>query len=172
MKALLGVELPVVEVMEAYRRLQFAPVLKGEVIECTVSSARLDINIEPDLIEEAIRVILDPAADTGRLGGRYFEVESGAVVSYRVRRIPLAMAVSFVAGSVSSLLGVGGGILKVPALNVWCGVLDYPQYTRPAEFRGLKVPEVLLSGDHKAISRWRQEQRQQRTRERRNDLLS
>jgi uncharacterized membrane protein YfcA len=67
-------------------------------------------------------VVLDPAADTGRLGGRYYEAESGAVVSYSVKRVPLALAVSFVAGSVSSLLGVGGGILKVPALNVWCGV--------------------------------------------------
>jgi uncharacterized membrane protein YfcA len=67
-------------------------------------------------------VILDPDADTGRLGGRYHEAESGSVVSYSVKRIPLALAVSFVAGSVSSLLGVGGGILKVPALNVWCGV--------------------------------------------------
>jgi hypothetical protein len=67
-------------------------------------------------------VILDPDADTGRLGGRYHDAESGGVVSYRVKRLPLAMAVSFVAGSVSSLLGVGGGILKVPALNIWCGV--------------------------------------------------
>lgn len=57
MKALLGIELPVDEVMEAYRRLGFAPVLKSETIECTAPSARLDINIEPDLIEEAIRVI-------------------------------------------------------------------------------------------------------------------
>jgi uncharacterized membrane protein YfcA len=71
---------------------------------------------------ERRNVILDPGADPGRLGGRYDEAESGAVVSYRVRRVPLAMAVSFVAGSVSSLLGVGGGILKVPALNAWCGV--------------------------------------------------
>jgi hypothetical protein len=71
---------------------------------------------------ERRNVILDPAADPGRLGGRYYEAESGAVVSYQVRRVPLAMVVSFVAGSVSSLLGLGGGILKVPALNIWCGV--------------------------------------------------
>jgi uncharacterized protein len=71
---------------------------------------------------ERRNVILDPDADTGRLGGRYFEAESGAIVSYTVKRVPLAMAVSFVAGSVSSLLGVGGGILKVPALTAWCGV--------------------------------------------------
>ncbi|RPJ84677.1 MAG: sulfite exporter TauE/SafE family protein [Acidobacteria bacterium] len=67
-------------------------------------------------------VILDPSAQPGRLGGRYFEDESGAVVTYRVKRLPLAMFVSFLAGSVSSLLGLGGGILKVPALNAWCGV--------------------------------------------------
>jgi tRNA (guanine37-N1)-methyltransferase len=51
------------------------------------------------------------------------------------------------------------------------GLLEYPQYTRPAEFRGLKVPEVLLSGNHAAIARWRVEQAQERTRERRPDLL-
>jgi uncharacterized protein len=60
--------------------------------------------------------------DIGRLGGRYFDDEAGAVVAYRVKRVPVALVVSFVAGSVSSLLGVGGGILKVPALNSWCGV--------------------------------------------------
>lgn len=71
---------------------------------------------------ERRNVILDPGSDPGRLGGRFFEAESDAVVTYRVKRVPLAMMVSFVAGSVSSLLGVGGGILKVPVLNAWCGV--------------------------------------------------
>jgi tRNA (guanine37-N1)-methyltransferase len=51
------------------------------------------------------------------------------------------------------------------------GMLDAPQYTRPAEFRGLRVPDVLLSGNHADIERWRQEQRALRTRERREDLL-
>lgn len=51
------------------------------------------------------------------------------------------------------------------------GMLDYPHYTRPREWMGLPVPPVLLSGDHAAIERWRQEQSQQRTRERRPDLL-
>ncbi|MDZ8067870.1 MAG: tRNA (guanosine(37)-N1)-methyltransferase TrmD [Nostoc sp. DedQUE08] len=51
------------------------------------------------------------------------------------------------------------------------GLLDYPQYTRPANFRGLKVPDVLLSGNHAAIARWRYEQQIQRTRDRRPDLL-
>lgn len=51
------------------------------------------------------------------------------------------------------------------------GLLEYPQYTRPAEFRGMKVPEVLLSGNHAEIAKWRSEQSRLRTLERRPDLL-
>ncbi len=51
------------------------------------------------------------------------------------------------------------------------GWLEYPQYTRPAEFRGMKVPEVLLSGNHAEIARWRAEQARIRTKEQRPDLL-
>jgi tRNA (guanine37-N1)-methyltransferase len=51
------------------------------------------------------------------------------------------------------------------------GLLEYPQYTRPADFRGMKVPEVLLSGNHAEIARWRDEQARLRTEERRPDLL-
>ena len=49
--------------------------------------------------------------------------------------------------------------------------LDYPQYTKPTEFEGMKVPPVLLSGNHQRIAEWRQEQAEKRTRERRPDLL-
>jgi tRNA (guanine37-N1)-methyltransferase len=52
------------------------------------------------------------------------------------------------------------------------GLLDAPQYTRPAEFRNMRVPDVLLSGNHEEIERWRQEQRSQRTRQRRMDLMN
>jgi len=51
------------------------------------------------------------------------------------------------------------------------GLLDAPSYTRPPEFRGMKVPEVLLSGDHKKIAQWREEQRKEKTKKRRKDLL-
>jgi tRNA (guanine37-N1)-methyltransferase len=52
------------------------------------------------------------------------------------------------------------------------GLLDSPQYTRPAEFREMRVPDVLMSGNHEDIERWRQEQRLARTRQRRTDLMN
>jgi tRNA (guanine37-N1)-methyltransferase len=51
------------------------------------------------------------------------------------------------------------------------GLLEYPQYTRPATFRGLDVPPILTSGDHGAVARWREAQAKERTRRRRPDLL-
>ena len=52
------------------------------------------------------------------------------------------------------------------------GLLEYPQYTKPREFMGLSVPEVLISGDHKKVDQWRLEQAQKITRQRRPDLLN
>ncbi|MCH8830118.1 MAG: tRNA (guanosine(37)-N1)-methyltransferase TrmD [Planctomycetes bacterium] len=51
------------------------------------------------------------------------------------------------------------------------GLLEYPQFTRPREFRGMKVPDILFSGDHEKIARWRHEQSLQRTQQRRGDLF-
>jgi uncharacterized membrane protein YfcA len=67
-------------------------------------------------------VILDSSVEPGRYGGRFHDEESGQDVVYRVRRLPVALVGSFFAGNVSSLLGIGGGVLKVPLLNAWCGV--------------------------------------------------
>lgn len=55
--------------------------------------------------------------------------------------------------------------------SISSGLLEYPQYTRPYEFHGVKVPDVLISGHHGNIERWRREQAEKRTRERRPDLL-
>ena len=51
------------------------------------------------------------------------------------------------------------------------GLLDFPHYTRPADFRGMKVPDVLLSGHHKEIEKWRRDEQRRRTEARRPDLL-
>ena len=68
------------------------------------------------------RNVLEASADPGRLGGRYHDDESGREVVYRVKRLPVALTASWVAGYISGAFGLGGGILKVPVLNVWCGV--------------------------------------------------
>lgn len=68
------------------------------------------------------------------------------------------------------LPGVVGNPDSVAHESFRDGLLEEPVYTKPAEYRGLRVPEVLLSGDHARIQAWREEQRRLRTRERRPDL--
>ena len=68
--------------------------------------------------------------------------------------------------------GVVGGDQSVEADSFTRGLLDYPQNTRPAEFDGRKVPDVLLSGHHAEIRKWRRETALRRTAERRPELLA
>ena len=66
---------------------------------------------------------------------------------------------------------LGGGEPAAEEESFSSGKLEYPQYTRPPEFRGMKVPDILFSGDHGKIAQWRHEQALRRTAERRSDLL-
>jgi tRNA (guanine37-N1)-methyltransferase len=79
-------------------------------------------------------------------------------------------ALALINGVVRLLPGTVGKEESLKAESFETGLLDYPQYTRPANFRGWEVPEVLLSGNHQEIARWRREQQIQRTKERRPDL--
>lgn len=81
-------------------------------------------------------------------------------------------AMVIIEGVIRTLPGVVGDDASVAADSFSTGVLDYPQYTRPAEFRGRAVPEVLLSGHHEEIRRWRKREALRRTLERRPDLLN
>lgn len=67
--------------------------------------------------------------------------------------------------------GVVGNASSLEEESYASGLLEYPQYTRPAEYRGLKVPEVLASGDHARVARWRREQALLRTLRLRPDLI-
>lgn len=86
------------------------------------------------------------------------ELAAAAVVDSVVRLLPDVMGDLESAETDSFGADKGGG-------------LDWPHYTRPEEYRGLRVPEVLLSGDHAKIKQWREEQARRLTRERRPDLL-
>jgi tRNA (guanine37-N1)-methyltransferase len=81
-------------------------------------------------------------------------------------------ALTLINGVVRLLPGTVGKEESLKAESFEAGLLDYPQYTRPSEFRGMKVPNVLLSGNHAEIARWRKEQQIKRTRDRRPDLYT
>jgi tRNA (guanine37-N1)-methyltransferase len=79
-------------------------------------------------------------------------------------------ALTLINGVVRLLPGTVGKEESLKAESFEAGLLDYPQYTRPSDFRGWKVPDVLLSGNHAEIDRWRKQQQIERTRQRRPDL--
>ncbi len=82
--------------------------------------------------------------------------------------LPAMVVVDAIARTIPGVLGRSGAAEEESFAD---GLLESPYYTRPAEFRGLRVPEVLLSGDHGAIERWRAEKAREVTRTKRPDLL-
>jgi tRNA (guanine37-N1)-methyltransferase len=105
--------------------------------------------------DERIRSLVDEEVSLGdfvMFGG---EVAAMAILEATVRLVP----------------GVLGNDESLAAESHAHGLLEYPQYTRPAEFRGARVPDVLISGDHGRIARWRKKESLRRTRARRPDLL-
>jgi tRNA (guanine37-N1)-methyltransferase len=119
--------------------------------------------------------------------GRYEGIDA-RVVEYAARRMPVEevslgdyvlaggeVAVLVMAEAISRLLpGVLGNVQSAPDDSFGegpAGLLEGPAYTKPASWRGLDVPEVLLSGNHAAIANWRAERSRERTADRRPDLL-
>lgn len=82
--------------------------------------------------------------------------------------LPAMVLIETVARLVPGVLGSAESLTHESHTD---GLLEYPQYTRPEEFRGWKVPDVLLSGHHGEVEKWRDQQRLERTRQRRPDLL-
>jgi len=81
-------------------------------------------------------------------------------------------AMSIINGVTRLIPGTLGDINSLISESHNNGLLEYPQYTRPAKFRGMEVPDILLSGNHKEIADWREKEMIKRTSERRDDLIS
>ncbi len=130
------------------------------------------------------QAILDRLAgheDLTLVCGRYEGVDERVVEHFIDEEISLGdfvvlggevAAVAVIEGVTRLLPGVVGNPASIEHESFRAGLLEEPQYTRPASYRGWEVPDVLLSGDHGRIERWRADQRRIRTAERRPDLLA
>lgn len=161
---------PVVACVEAVQRLASRP---GKLVMLTPQGARLDQPRVEQLASHE-RLVL--------LCGRYEGFDERIMEILQPEEISIG---DFIlnGGEVAAMVVIDSVIRLVPGVlghdqssrnDSFSGeqrLLEFPQYTRPREFRGLAVPEVLLSGDHEAIARWRLAQSLERTRQRRSDLL-
>ncbi|MFN3193353.1 MAG: tRNA (guanosine(37)-N1)-methyltransferase TrmD [Aureliella sp.] len=160
---------PVVECVEAVRAMHDSP---GELLLMSPQGETLKQPMMPALASQQ-RLIL--------LCGRYEGFDQRVVDILQPREISLG---DFVlnGGEVAAMAIIESTIRLVPGVlgdqqsseqDSFSdeALLEFPQYTRPREFRGLGVPDVLLGGNHQEIAKWRQTQRVERTRQRRSDLL-
>jgi tRNA (guanine37-N1)-methyltransferase len=113
--------------------------------------------------------------------GRYEGIDQRVIDCLVDREISIGDFI-LTGGEIPAMVVLDSIVRLIPgALGCWdstinesfsTGLLDYPQYTRPAEYRGQAVPEVLLSGDHAKIEQWRQEQALEKTRRARPELIN
>jgi tRNA (guanine37-N1)-methyltransferase len=145
---------------------------RREVILLSPQGQRMDRNLFWELVTNFDQLVL--------LCGHYEGIDE-RVMNLVTREVSLGdfvltggeiPALALLNGVVRLRPGTVGKSASLTTESFEEGLLDYPHYTRPAEFRGYKVPEVLLSGNHEEIARWRRQQQIQRTRDRRPDLLS
>lgn len=161
---------PVIDCVEAIRPLHSNP---GRVFLLTPQGKRLSQPIVEDL-GSTPRIIL--------LCGRYEGFDQRVIDILEPEELSIGDYV-LNGGEVAAMVVVDAAIRMIPGVlgdeqssiedsfSRGNRILEFPQYTRPREFRGFAVPEVLLNGDHGEIAKWRETQSQQKTRERRADLL-
>lgn len=159
---------PIFEAVEAIQPLAEPP---ASVVLLTPQGRRLDRDLVAELAAQP-RLLLICGRYEGvdeRVREQLVDIEvSVADVVLSGGELPALLLLDALVRRIPGVLG-GEGSLAEESFEG--GLLEYPQYTRPAEFRGWTVPDVLLSGHHAEIERWRRAQRLRRTRERRPDLL-
>ncbi|MDR7417262.1 MAG: tRNA (guanosine(37)-N1)-methyltransferase TrmD [Armatimonadota bacterium] len=144
---------------------------RGRVLLTSPQGRRFDQRMAQELSREPHLVILC---------GRYEGVDERVVVGLPAEEVSIGdyvltggeLAAMVIVDATARLVpGVVGDEGSVREESFMTGILDHPHYTRPAEFRGMRVPEVLLKGNHAAIARWRRKEALRRTLLRRPDLL-
>ena len=144
---------------------------QAKVILMSPAGKRLDQEVAKQLSQEAHLIIISGHYEgvDHRVIERLIDLEI-SIGDYVLTNGAIA-AVVLVDSLVRLLPGTLGHEQSAADDSFSDGLLEAPQYTRPADFRGWKVPEVLLSGNHAEIATWRKEQATKRTRENRPDLL-
>lgn len=140
------------------------------VILLTPQGKRLDQKIAKRLAKEK-RLILICGHYEGvdeRVRGLVDEEISIGDYILTCGELPALVLVDAIVRLIPGVLGHEGSVKSESFEN---NLLEYPQYTRPAEFEGMKVPEILLSGDHKKIEEWRKEEALKRTKKHRPDMI-
>ncbi len=145
--------------------------LASKKILLTPQGKTFDQNIAEDLSKEARLMIIcghyEGFDERIRSGINVLEISIGDYV-LTGGEIPAMAVIDAVVRLVPDVLGGNGSLQDESFTN---RTLEYPQYTRPAEFRGMRVPEILRSGNHKKVEEWRMKESIMRTQERRPDLL-
>ena len=159
-------------VFDCFEHVQQQSQEKGRVIMLTPQGKRLDQKTATELSKEK-RLIM--------IAGRYEGFDERIRVGLGAEQISIGdyvlsggeLAAMVVIDAVVRLLAGALGDDDSAIDDSFCdGLLEYPQYTRPEVFRDMKVPEILLSGNHGKIAEWRKQQRLERTKKNRPDLLS
>ena len=153
---------PVFDAVEAVRPRHPEP---GELILLTPAGDRLTQAIVQDLAAKKRLILLcgryEGFDERIRLGLRPREISVGDFIC-NGGEVPAMTVIDAVVRYVPGVLGDEQSLVEESHCD--SGRIEYPQYTRPREFRGMTVPETLLSGDHEAIARWRQQQSELRSR--------
>jgi len=161
---------PVFDCVEAVQKKDDKP---GQLIMMSPQGRRLDHSLVEELAEHDRLLLLcgryEGFDDRIRQGLQPLEVSVGDFIC-NGGEVPAMTVIDTVIRMVPGVLGDETSSRYDSFAQ--SGLLEHPQYTRPREFRGMNVPEILLSGNHEKIAEWQAEQSRKRTRERRSDLLN
>lgn len=160
---------PVFDCVEAVQSQGTAP---GQLVMLTPQGRKLDQTLVRELATYPRLLLLcgryEGFDERINLGLKPLEVSAGDFIC-NGGEVPAMLVIDTVIRLVPGVLGDETSS-KYDSFGE-SGLLEYPQYTRPREFRGMSVPEILLSGNHAAIAKWRHEQSLERTRQKRSDLM-